>query len=125
MTDNEIIKALECCGEFHNKRDCSKCPYCNIKIACSIKLKNDALDLINRQKAEIERLEETKNRLSYNLQAVLDERADHSEAVKEFEERAIKNICEKVYAPTPVQSCIVEKCNQVITETVKEMVGES
>ena len=57
MTDNEIIKALECCGEFHNKRDCSKCPYCNIKIACSIKLKNDARDLINRQKAEIERFE--------------------------------------------------------------------
>lgn len=47
-----------------------------------------------------------------------------AEAVKEFEERAIKNICEKVYAPTPVQSCIVEKCNQVIIETAKEMVGE-
>lgn len=42
---------------------------------------------IETQSAEIERLEETKNRLSYNLQAVLDERADHSEAVKEFAER--------------------------------------
>ena len=58
MTDNEIIKALECCGEFHNKRDCLKCPYYNIKIACSIELKNDALNLINRQKAEIERLKD-------------------------------------------------------------------
>ena len=66
MTDNEIIKALE--G----------------KLPLGIHAIHEAIDLINRKNAEIERLEETKNRLSYNLQAVLDERADHSEAVKEF-----------------------------------------
>lgn len=43
MTDNEIIKALECCSENQHRycrRECMK----------------EALDLINRQKAEIERL---------------------------------------------------------------------
>ena len=39
---------------------------------------------INRQKSEIERLK-------YNLKAVLDERADHSEAIKEFADRLKEN----------------------------------
>ena len=90
-------------------------------------------DLLNVQlkgaKTEIERLakgcgiitEEDENWYPSPLKTPEEIKA---EAVKEFEERAIKNICEKVYAPTPVQSCIVEKCNQVIIETAKEMEGE-
>ena len=58
MTDNEIIKALECCGSGHG--NCNDCPYdvetC-ITTEGKIFLMKDALDLINRQKAEIERLE--------------------------------------------------------------------
>ena len=80
MTDNEVIKALECCSTA----TCisNNCPYEKIHDipTCTTKLTRDALDLINRQKAEIERLR-------YNLEAVLDERADHSEAYKEFAER--------------------------------------
>ena len=47
-----------------------------------------------------------------------------AEAIKEFADLAIKSICEKVSAPTPSESYIVEKCNQVIDDLVKEMVGE-
>ena len=51
MTDNEIIKALECC--INDK--CQECPlnklFCGREVATEY-----ALDLINRQKAEIERL---------------------------------------------------------------------
>lgn len=50
MTDNEIIKALECCN--YNNYKCDNCPY--IYKACTVY--KDAIDLINRQKAEIERL---------------------------------------------------------------------
>lgn len=54
MTDNEIIKALECC----NQEDmCDQCPYdfaCYDEKYKSI-LSKDALDLINRQQAEIDR----------------------------------------------------------------------
>lgn len=53
MTDNEIMKALECCGELI-RNPCSQCPYFHEK-PC-LQLKRDALDLIKRQQAEIERL---------------------------------------------------------------------
>lgn len=57
MTDNEIIKALECCGE---EDKCKECPYYNKgNFKClNYKFFKDLLDLINRQKAEIERLRE-------------------------------------------------------------------
>lgn len=48
-TDEEVIKALECCNS-HGK--CEQCPYFG---KCK-DLEPDVLDLINRQKAEIERL---------------------------------------------------------------------
>ena len=47
MTDNEIIKALECC---------SNQMYACTDKQCKAKTLANALDLINRQKAEIDRL---------------------------------------------------------------------
>ena len=72
LTDSEIIKALECCPKSEMICDCKalKCPNVT-KRGCKyilngdcdrttsdiiIGLSTDALDLINRQKAEIERL---------------------------------------------------------------------
>lgn len=52
MKDNEIIKALECCI----KDDCDNCP--DTFGNCEHNAMRNALDLINRQKAEIERLKE-------------------------------------------------------------------
>lgn len=55
MTENEIIKALECCI-FHGEIDvCEACPLLT-NIECCDVLKENALDLINSQKAEIEKL---------------------------------------------------------------------
>ena len=53
MTDNEIIKALECC--IGNEGNCDICPQHSKD--CVDELMQLALDLINRQKAEIERCE--------------------------------------------------------------------
>jgi hypothetical protein len=53
MNDNEIKKALECCSVFGL---CHKCPYANTH-NCANQSAKDTLDLINRQRAEIERLE--------------------------------------------------------------------
>lgn len=61
MTDNEIIKALECHASHTD--ECDNCP--NIEIissGCSEIMAENALALINRQKAEIERL---KNHFMY------------------------------------------------------------
>ena len=55
MTDDEIIKALECCG-FEYGNLCSVCPkYEKDNDFCQEELHNYAIDLINRQKAEIEK----------------------------------------------------------------------
>lgn len=126
MTDNEIIIPLKCL--VMNESDCRHCKLKDKNDKCQKFLYSDVLGLIdenNRQKAEIERLQNKVEELSEVLSDTIRIRYAEAkaEAVKEFEERAIKNICEKVYAPTPVQSCIVEKCNQVIIEIAKEMVG--
>ena len=60
MTDEQIIKALECCAT-DDVEDCSKCPYENMAYTpgyggCADWCREDAIDLINRQKAEIEKL---------------------------------------------------------------------
>ena len=51
MTDNEIIKALECCRQ--KEEHCHICPYNPVNDCCR-RIQDDALDLINRQKAEID-----------------------------------------------------------------------
>lgn len=51
MTDTEIIKALDCCCVS----ECDECPY-DEQTACVEMVKEGALALINRQKAEIEAL---------------------------------------------------------------------
>ena len=52
MTDNQIIKALGCCAKY--PRNCAECPLCvTFTEPCSVPLARGALDLINRQKAEI------------------------------------------------------------------------
>lgn len=57
MSDAEIIKALKCCREFS---DCDGCQYGYLRTGnglCIYTMQKDALDLINRLKAENERLE--------------------------------------------------------------------
>lgn len=56
FTDEEIVKALECC-----LCDDSECLQCQKKELCKIncdELATKTIDLINRQKSEIERLKE-------------------------------------------------------------------
>ncbi len=56
LTDEEIIKALECCAS--TSKECDECPLENVSgsICQSIVCKN-VLNLIKYQKAEIERLQ--------------------------------------------------------------------
>ncbi|MBQ3195954.1 MAG: hypothetical protein IJB65_05750 [Clostridia bacterium] len=54
MTDKEIIKALELCIEGGDG-SCTICPYANTP-NCYDESGKDILDLIKRQRAEIERL---------------------------------------------------------------------
>lgn len=63
MTDKDIIKALECCSKAHGVRDCISlnCPLFDKERHLYLCIHGDtdlfgiSLDLINRQKAEIEK----------------------------------------------------------------------
>jgi hypothetical protein len=71
MTDNEIIKALECCDEIDNNWDSSKCfEKCPYKGECARRIMADTLDLINRQKAEISELQRRNSELEIELKAM-------------------------------------------------------
>ena len=54
LSEASVIKALECC--FLSECDCKDCPYSDLEICDTAKMINIVIDLINRQKAEIERL---------------------------------------------------------------------
>ena len=74
MTDNEIIKALECCSKPVIEECCSECPYHLGGQENCHKLLGDILDLINRQQAEIVRL---KSMNQSKLDAIHDLRAQN------------------------------------------------
>lgn len=127
MTDDEIIKALECCAQ--PILICSECPYYDIHVPypCADQLKWAALNLIDSQKAEIERLN-TENMLTlsernafrtsfYEVSKQL--KTAKSEAVREFAERLKENL-----------QWDVEYDNKLVFESdidnlVKEMVGDT
>lgn len=81
MTDNEIIKALECCSHRNEDLPCEGCPAYSIAQMCTEDLMSDALDLINRQKAEIERYLHSIKLLENDVATA------KSEAIKEFAEK--------------------------------------
>lgn len=89
MTDNEIIKVLEDCSESCG----GKCKLCPIYHECEQNdcfLDKQALDLINRQNAEIERLNKEVNLVSIQFQDLQERNDDErNEVVKEFSKSLI------------------------------------
>lgn len=78
FTDEEVIKALECCANG----ECDECPYQDDS-PCKEYLNNAALDLINRQRAEIESL----NEIVFT---------DRTEAIKMLKAEAIKEFAKRL-----------------------------
>ena len=136
MADNEIIKALEHCKEQGLTSECYfDCSYYGTKRDCMSVLLGDALDLINRKKAEIEglknnvrckividdeKMERIKNecleRIDYNIKEI------KAEAIKDFAERAKEKAyyCEKKDGK---DNFVVNEMD--IDSLVKEMVGDN
>ena len=86
MTDNKIIKALECCNGWDGR--CLNCPLNREGTNCKEKLNSYTLDLINRQKAENDSLKVDLAKCSIRLDNLY-KTADEikSKAIKEFAER--------------------------------------
>ena len=109
MTDNEITKALECCVVECN---CANCPLYEDKYMSKecAEIEARALDLIKRQKAEIEDLREIvfmdRSEAIENLRA---------EAREEFAER-LKEETKYIY--------LTNKFHSIIDNLLKEMEGK-
>ena len=109
LTDEQIIKALERCS-LHKE-----CCYCNAVEECGSKkvLTNSALDLINRQKAEIE-----SSQMAFDAMKRL-AKEGKVKAIKEFVEK-LKEQLKKECSPIPY-SFLAE----LVDNLVKEMVGDA
>lgn len=115
MTDNEIIKALECCAEDEWRCN-NNCPFFE-KCSKTLMAKS-SLDIITRQQAEIERLkiENQSLRGAANSYKIHYDEA-RAEAVKEFADRLKKE-------------CIIDRGYEILQEgtidnLVKEMAGDT
>lgn len=85
MTDNEIIRCLSHC----RAGDCENCKALNVCDA-TFSFHKEAIDLIKRQKAEIESLKHRKTELQIRNQELQHEK---SEAIKEFAEKLRNCFC--------------------------------
>lgn len=127
LTDNEIIKTLECCKKATNYEDCKNCYYvkCTNPRGCYRELLNDVLDLINRQKKEIERLKvhntafAVKNsELEYDLGLLKQEKSViKSAAYKEFAEGLMKKFDIKGFTWFEIEEKLfIEEVNNLLKE---------
>lgn len=127
MTNEEIESSLKVIATTH---DCNECKIRNCKWGtcnCSQITARAALDLINRQKAEIEKLEkalEGQDQLVHGLNKCYYQAK--SKAIKEFGERLknkIKTECNPYGKPTFDYDTSIA-IMRYIDNLVKEMVGE-
>ena len=114
MTDNEIIKALECCNDCN----CKQCPcYVEDVNGCREIPTEEILSLINRQRAEIDRLQgvivSQYNTIGKTIKQT------KANAIKEFAERLKKRLERKytIYGR--------EYVLRHLRELVKEMTEEA
>ena len=84
MTDNEIIKALECC----KNDDCDNCP--NDFGNCYANLSGYSLELINRQQEEIDRLRKEVNLVSIQFQDLQERYEEVQTEIEQWKEEANK-----------------------------------
>lgn len=117
MTDNEIIKALECCSTGKSCYDV--CPF-DDKFgitSCTKKLSNAALDLINRQKDKIKEFDEK----LIIQQGLIDYQKAEIEKLKQENEFFRKTITENAQRALEVT---VEEIETAKSEAIKEFEEE-
>lgn len=117
LSDNEIIKALECCGKDNGMNDCKICPNFKNFLACKEKLSKLALDLINHLQAENEQLKNTNPTVVAKQTENINIAHIKAEAYKEFAERL-----ERSYPECKIIG-FADFC-YIIDNLLKELVGE-
>lgn len=117
MTDNEIIKAMQCV--IGNDVSCSECEYQKALPfpSCRRMCAKNALDLINRQNAEIERLDQESGILEEELEDRSKDIYDliskeRSNAIIEFAE-ALKQESEDDFVSVDLIDSVVKDMTEV------------
>lgn len=136
MTDNDITKALECCGKG-DFRNCQECKYLYIEVEetenCNDVLARDALDLITRQQLEIERLQKTEIEVDDFCRRLCHMRMLNGRAIASYEDlqnyvreeksKAVKEFAKRLKCGVSITSGVIT-CND-IDNLIKEMVGDT
>ena len=127
FTDEEVIKALRCLLSTNDTYDdCPYCDDCGDCVDCVGKALHDALDLINRQKAEIERLDTIVNPKEHGVSffVMINEAKERfeaykqqlkAEAIKEFAQRLKEKLIANGIYPVLVKNSI-DKLLKEMTE---------
>lgn len=135
MTDNEIIKALECCSVDPSSGKYADCKNCPLDILDSANcfwfvIQKNALDLINRQKAEIERLKTSRNddrhkfcNLIGNVLVYSSTLEDYNNFRKEIKAAAVGEFVERFRKLSEYGTINISPWQ--LDNIAKEMVGES
>lgn len=122
MKENEVIKGVECCKMPAGSGACNNCPLKNVRErrltekdtkSCTTILLESTLDLINRQKAELEKYTTNFARVAKLIKA---------EARKEFAERLkeCKHECGCNYRKKPVYAVTEEKIDNLVKKMESE-----
>lgn len=128
MTDEQIIKAYERCFTLgFDESTCYECPFYTATAKCTEDLRDSALALINRQRAEIERLKKKNTILSKNadtaFQDGLDENRDlfKKEVEPEIRNKAIKEFAERLKGKKePWLYIRLEEIDKLVKEMTEE-----
>lgn len=110
-TNEAIKRALACCGSID--KDCENCVFCDEK-GCEDMLKRAALDLINRQMAEIEDYQ--------HLKVILNTAVDKLAA--DIKAKAIKEFAERLKERHYFHASCVGNCYQMSGNNIDNLVKE-
>ena len=135
MTDNDIILGLKCLAD-EDEIFCKDCSFRDMDrgFACKKNVSKAAFDLINRQKAEIERLNHIRAKLSkeFDIWKDIAKRETgyvgiaRAEAIKEFAELLKKNARKYTEYDEGGWGCTVYAVKvEDIDKTVEEMTEEA
>ena len=116
MTDNEIKKALECCVNWETEGDCEKCPAYEKPFFCLKELRIQSLDLINRLKAENERLSKITRPLIAEIKAEA-----YTECIAKVKEKSKKT---EIVCSGALVTMDYAISNKNLGKLLKELVGE-
>ena len=127
FTDEQIIKALECCSTDVQENPCPKCVFYN-KHRCSTLMVNAVSDLISRYKAKNESLKQIINEQDKEIlklqNRIIFWRKNLNYQPEKIKSEAIKDFAERLKEKFGIADCIVTVDNNDLDGFVKEMTEE-